>query len=305
MTKIYAVSEILDPVEHHNTHEGLSDGTLATSNQNLQTFRSEAMFDYVVSGCVWTGDSVGVNKNASMTSGVVTVGGKRATVAAVTARVFTASKDTYIDVDNTGTITYTEVTNNAASPALTSGNIRIGIIVTGATTIAAASSINQGQFTAALPTNSSQVLNYGLDTLGNSIFNGNPFARKIAWDTLVASNFTTTSASLVDVTGVSFVYKTGAFPETVYLTLAALVSLNTTADATITLNINAIAQTGGIYTAETVNLRLSQQFVATIPAGTSATIKAQAKTSANTLTVNKSSTDFIPTIRGFGTKGSL
>lgn len=101
--------------------------------------------DWVASGCVWSGDSYGSTRVASMTAGVVYVDGIRATVSAVTSRTFTASKDTYVDIDSTGTITYTEVSNNAASPALTSGNIRVAIIVTGASSIASALSINQGK----------------------------------------------------------------------------------------------------------------------------------------------------------------
>ena len=100
--------------------------------------------DWVASGCVWTGDSYGGSLAASMTAGVVCVDGIRATVSAVTARAFTASKDTYVDISSAGTITYTEVSNNAASPALSAGNVRVAIIQSGAT-ITAAGAVNQGE----------------------------------------------------------------------------------------------------------------------------------------------------------------
>lgn len=47
---------------------GLADGTLDDDNNSLELFRNEAMYDFVASGCVWTGDSYGVNRNASMTN---------------------------------------------------------------------------------------------------------------------------------------------------------------------------------------------------------------------------------------------
>lgn len=159
-------------------------GTDSTANLNLRgkglaktvTIGAGATpifpYDYVVSGCVWSGDSYGSTRNASMTSGVVVINGNPITVATVTARAFTASKDTYIDVldngDGTGLLVYTEVTNNAASPALAANSVRIGIIVTGASSIANSGSVNQGQETMLLPIASS--IPYTVtDSLGNLI----------------------------------------------------------------------------------------------------------------------------------------
>lgn len=150
----------------------ISTGTLPLSAldtaSSINTRLSEGFFDFVASGCVWSGDSYGSTRNASMTAGVVYISGKRITVAAVTARTFTASKDTYIDVDSNGTVGYTEVANNAASPALAAGSIRIGIIVTGASNIAAVGSVNQGQDEKLLPITSG--FQYAItDSLGNRI----------------------------------------------------------------------------------------------------------------------------------------
>lgn len=163
---------------------------------------SEFAFDYVVSGLVWSGDSYGSTRAASMTAGIAYISGVRLTIAAVSARTFTASKDTYIDVDNTGTLVYTEVSNNAASPALASNSIRIGIIVTGAGNIANAGSVNQGQEDKVLPIASS--IPYSVtDSLGNLICPRDP-NRKILGYRQITSNFTTSSnVSHVQVTGLS------------------------------------------------------------------------------------------------------
>lgn len=162
---------------------------------------SEFIFDHVASGCVWSGDSYGLTRAASMTSGVVYIGGKRVTVSAVTARTFTASKDTYIDVDNAGTITYTEATNNAASPALGANSIRLGIIITDATDIQDAGSVNQGQEDKVLPIASS--VPYAVtDSLGNLICPRDP-NRKILGFRRILSAFATTSSTVQQVTGLT------------------------------------------------------------------------------------------------------
>ena len=77
-----------------------------------QTYAATSFYDHVVSGGVWTADSVGVNLNASTTAIVCVINGRYISIGAVTARAFTTNVDTYIDVldnaDGTGTIVYTD-----------------------------------------------------------------------------------------------------------------------------------------------------------------------------------------------------
>lgn len=151
-------------------------GDITEKGNTLTQMRKDTMADFIVSGGVWTGDAYGSTRNASMTALVCYINGQRGTIAAVTARAFTASKDTYIDVLNTAgvfTLVYTEVSNNAASPALAANSLRLGIVVTGASNIAATTSINQGQLDALLPTSSGYII-YVADTLGNRIYNTSP-----------------------------------------------------------------------------------------------------------------------------------
>lgn len=185
--------------------DGKGSGVVVTDGLPPKTFVDEATIDYVASGCVWSGDSYGSTRAASMTAGVVYIDGVRLTVSAVTARSFTASKDTYVDLSDSGngtaTITYTEVSNNAASPALASGNIRIAIIVTGASSIANVGSVNQGQQDKVLPIASSVAYSVS-DSLGNMICNRSMSPGLIGWRQSTSS-FTTTSTSDVIVTGLS------------------------------------------------------------------------------------------------------
>lgn len=165
-------------------------------------------YDYVVSGCVLSGDSYGSTLNFSMTSGVVVINGNPVTVASFSASAATASKDTYVDVldngDGTGLVVKTGgniVNNNAASPALASNSIRLGIVVSGAGNIASAASVNQGEESKVLPIASS--IPYAVtDSLGNLICPRDP-NRKILGYRQILSNFTTTSATVVQVTGLT------------------------------------------------------------------------------------------------------
>lgn len=124
---------------------GIANGDYATTNNNLPYWRNKVIYDHVIEGCIWTGDNYGVNRNASMSAGIVCINGKIVTVTAIANRTFTASKDTYIDVDENGAIFYKEVANNAVAPSLSVNSLRLSVVVTGATTIASASSINQGR----------------------------------------------------------------------------------------------------------------------------------------------------------------
>lgn len=159
-------------------------------------------YDFVLSGCVWTADAAGSTRLASMTSGVVVINGNPVTVAAVTSRTFTASKDVYVDVldngDGTGLLVYTDNTTNAASPALASNSVRIAIVVVGATNIAASTSINQGQVGRALPIASS-IPYETTDSLGNLICPRDPNRTTLGYISLGA--LSTSSTSDVQVTG--------------------------------------------------------------------------------------------------------
>ena len=175
------------------------EGLFVDSVDPVKRASESQVFDYVASGAVWSGDAYASTRAASMTAGVFYINGQRGTISAVTARSFTASKDTYIDVLNTAgvfTLVYTEVTNNAASPALASNSIRIGIIVTGASNIAAATSINQGQETRLLPIASSTP--YAVtDSLGNLICPRDPNRRILGYRQNVSNQTYTTPYATV------------------------------------------------------------------------------------------------------------
>lgn len=162
---------------------------------------NEYGFDYIASGCVWTADAAGSTRLASCTSGVVYIAGKRLTVAAVTGRTFTASKDVYCDLvdagNGTATWVYYDNTLSAASPsfATTGGTMRGAIVVVGASSIAAATSINQGQ--------ESYAPYQVCDSLGNLICPRDPQHRMLGIRNQTGGAFATASTSPVAITGTS------------------------------------------------------------------------------------------------------
>lgn len=178
--------------------------SLASGELSTDPIRTEGWFDFVASGMVWSGDSYASTRNASMTSGVMYINGRRLTASLVTSRSFTASKDTYIDAsdngDGTVLLTYTEVANNAASPALAANNVRVGIIVTGASSIANVGSVNQGEENKVVPTVTGTEYMTVTDSLGNLICPRDP-NRKLLGYRQITANVTTTDSSGAQVTG--------------------------------------------------------------------------------------------------------
>jgi hypothetical protein len=102
-----------------------------------------------------------VPTSASLTSicssGVLYYNGINVQVASDGGHLYTASKDTYVDVSNSGIFNYQNVANGATAPTLTASSIRIAKVVTGAGSV-------------------TSVIQYGLDNLNNLIYPTNPLA---------------------------------------------------------------------------------------------------------------------------------
>lgn len=183
---------------------GAKIATSTITQTNLAEKLPEYTFDFIASGCVWSGDAYGSTRNASCSSGVVYLNGVRLTVAAVVARTFTASKDVYCDLsdngDGTAVWNYTDNTTNAASPALTAGRLRGAIIVVGAANIANVGSVNMGEESKVLPIASS--IPYAVtDSLGNLICPRDPNRKILGYRQILADQGSITSVT--DIVGLS------------------------------------------------------------------------------------------------------
>lgn len=123
--------------------------TFSADRANKALVFGDVFLDYVVSGLVLpitSGSLAG-----TLSAGVAYVIGQRV-VKGAQAHTYTASKDTYVDLNNVGLLTYSAVSNGAGAPALTSNSIRLGYVVT-----------NGSVITSAVQT--------GKDSLGNWMYN--------------------------------------------------------------------------------------------------------------------------------------
>lgn len=112
-------------VEMNLTAEDLT-AALAVPNDIITRF-DETIGDHVASGCIWTDDT---GLNADMSAGVVYINGIRLEVDAVSDHTFTASRDTYIDIGDNGTLDYNEESNGAAAPAIAASHLRLAKVIT-------------------------------------------------------------------------------------------------------------------------------------------------------------------------------
>ncbi len=88
--------------------------------------------DSVENGLIVTQDTL---LTGDISAGVTYINQSLVNVSAVTGHVFTASKDTYVDVGDDGVITYTETVLAAGDPGVAADAIRLSKVVTDATTI--------------------------------------------------------------------------------------------------------------------------------------------------------------------------
>lgn len=168
-------------------------GKVRENGSSMLDFRS-TFSNFIQSGCIW---SIGSGLQGSMTAGSVWINGVEYSVPSVANHSFTASVDTYIDYTVGTGITYTAVSNNAASPSLAANSVRIGIAVSSTSL----SSFNQGAILASAPVVNGSALAVS-DSIGNKIYPVNPNYGTIGYRQ-ITSNFTSTSSSYTAVTGLS------------------------------------------------------------------------------------------------------
>lgn len=115
----------------------LSTGEGDVDSNKLALTRAELFQSHVSSGLIWT---IVSGLNGTMTAGVAYITDPtplmlRLSVASITSRTFTASKDTYCDLGYDGVVDYNEVANGATAPTLASNHIRLAKVVTNGSAI--------------------------------------------------------------------------------------------------------------------------------------------------------------------------
>jgi hypothetical protein len=157
----FSPSTRIKSAEVNQNFTDLSTGVADTIANSLAETRKRGFVNFVSSGyTVPTSASL----TATIAAGVAFVNGLYVSRTAV-AKTFTASKDTYIDLLDNGTIVYIAVTNNVGTGFPISTNtdgtagLRLAKVVTSATAI-------------------TSVQQYGYDLLGNLVYNTSPIARQ-------------------------------------------------------------------------------------------------------------------------------
>lgn len=121
---------------------------------NIETYRSEATSDFIVTGTGTVAQSAGLVGTFSNITYYMS--GVRYTASSIANKTYTASKDTYVDINTSGTVTYVEVANGAtAGMTLTASSIRVAKVITNGSAI-------------------TSVVQLGTDPLGNLIFPSSP-----------------------------------------------------------------------------------------------------------------------------------
>jgi len=111
---------------------GIDADTMFSTPLNPLTRKMESQADYVFSG----GDITTVSAlTGAMANIVYYINGQRYTISSIPNKVYTASKDTYVDVNTSGAVVYSEVANGAASPALAANHKRLARVVTNGSAI--------------------------------------------------------------------------------------------------------------------------------------------------------------------------
>lgn len=166
--------------------EGLADGTLST----------DPLRPVLAPNFVYSGGSVAQSAGlvGTFSNIVFYLNGQQYSGSSIANKTYTASKDTYVDITAASggavSVTYTEVANGAASPALAANYVRIAKVVTNGSAI---TSVTQS----------------GLDSLGNPIKPKKPITFPvdtnyiqlgnimIAWGTTTTSNIGTAAGTEV------------------------------------------------------------------------------------------------------------
>jgi hypothetical protein len=122
-------------IDTANIVDGAITADKCATNINPETRAAEIFVDGVYSGLILNPASGWANRVASITAGTSYIRGRRVSTSTQTDHTFTASKDTYVDLDKNMNFTYVEAANAGAEPAVTANSLRIMKVVTDASKI--------------------------------------------------------------------------------------------------------------------------------------------------------------------------
>lgn len=178
------------------------------------------------------------------------IAGKRYKKSGVANRAYTATKDTYVDIDITGTVSYTAVTVGATSPALAANSIRLAVVNTNGSAIAGVNQYGVDIVTTSgqvnyiyntSPTAAPMFVNTNSGSAGGSYYYRNQNGEKELW----GNTASIPSGSLANGTGFAVNFPSGFFHVT---TEAGCNFINLVSTAQQEVHWNPVAATGGTLT---------------------------------------------------------
>lgn len=191
-----AIAQSIQSFDGSQIAAGTIGASSFNSTVNPVTRDNLIIGDFVSSGCTWSTVS---GLQGTMSGGILFINGIMITSSGVVSHNFTASQDTYIDIDYNGNVYYQGVSNNASSPSITANSIRIAIIITNGSAI---TSINQGSLAATAPVIASINLTVS-DSLGNMIYPTNPSGGLLCYRQIISNVGSLTSTTGQQVAGLT------------------------------------------------------------------------------------------------------
>ena len=173
----------------------ITDGTITKAELDANT-NPENRWDEVFTDFVYTGLTVPTSASlaSTTTAGTAYVVGARV-VKAATAKTYTASKWTFVDLSNTGVYTYSEASIGGSTPSVAANSIRIARVSTDGTTVKsivdqrdlsvsfASNVVKVGSFTrdTSLATGTQEVTGVGITPIGVIFLSVQTTSAEMSW----------------------------------------------------------------------------------------------------------------------------
>jgi hypothetical protein len=129
---------------------------------------ADGIDDYVVNGLTIPVPSP-ISPTGDLQTGVAYIIGQRNVLSAAVANTYPQASDTYVDMSNTGVLTYASVANGATEPAVTANSVRLNKVVTSITPPPAAPTLAASTAAGTLAAGTYTYELVGYDGTGNTL----------------------------------------------------------------------------------------------------------------------------------------
>ncbi len=161
---------------------------------------ADGIDDYVVNGLTIPVPSP-ISPTGDLQTGVAYIIGQRNVLSAAVANTYPQASDTYVDMSNTGTLTYASVANGGTEPAVTANSLRLNKVVTSITPPPAAPTLASSTAAGTLAAGTYEYELVGNDGTGNTLPSGSTSITTSATGEVTVSWAFPTNITSMDVYG--------------------------------------------------------------------------------------------------------